>query len=691
MRNILLISFIFIFIGFSNSQKFEWVKNFGLNYNPGSNDQSIGQSIAKDSDGYIYVAGFHDITSNNSNTFYLIKLDQNGTNIIWQNNYILINPLYKKINLEVDNSNNIIIQIDNKIRKVNQNGLLVWEKNSSSGTGLNRTVNFTLDNNGNIYIIGAFNGTLDFNPGSGINEMTNNSPNYKIFIQKLDSDGNYISSWNDPGQQGPSTSVYLTSSQFSSNDLNYDMKIINEFGNEYLYVLGKGIVQNTNQTFNGAYLLKFNINSVWISDFYISNFIRVTDCSLSNFREAKLTVSSNGNISVIANFTGNYSLIPMIDFDHGSNIVNLNDVGNNGFIAKINYDNSLNFLSVKRVIQDWANRIDNFNVCEDLNDNLFFIGTFFNTIDFNPDINISNNLISIDASPSGIPNGARDLFIIKYNNSCVFQNSFQIGNFSNESAQDILISGNELFITGQFDKKIQNQTIFYPVDFNFDQINDSILGGPPTSFALKLNICPSYDFVNAGNDVVSCGQPITLNASGGNSFSWNNNVENGIAFIPNIDGDYIVTGYDSQGCEDKDTLIVTIGQNSSSNINVNSIDIYTLNGQSYNQSGTYIQNIINSTGCDSIITLYLTLSYSNILEINENYINIFPNPIVDFVNIEFKGVINKFEIFDTKGIKVFHSIENNKFYTIPSNIQKGYYFLNIETDNGIYTKQLLIE
>src|SRR4029079_17675066 len=43
----------------------------------------------------------------------------------------------------------------------------------------------------------------------------------------------------------------------------------------------------------------------------------------------------------------------------------------------------------------------------------------------------------------------------------------------------------------------------------------------------------------------------------------------------------------------------------SSTLNINSCDSYTLNSHKYDASGSYIQVIPNKTGCDSIITLNL--------------------------------------------------------------------------------------
>lgn len=69
-----------------------------------------------------------------------------------------------------------------------------------------------------------------------------------------------------------------------------------------------------------------------------------------------------------------------------------------------------------------------------------------------------------------------------------------------------------------------------------------------------------YDLpaVEAGVDQQLCPYtPMTLIGSGAVSYTWNNGAVNGTPFIPTIDGKYIVTGTDANGCVNKDSLMVT--------------------------------------------------------------------------------------------------------------------------------------
>jgi gliding motility-associated-like protein len=66
--------------------------------------------------------------------------------------------------------------------------------------------------------------------------------------------------------------------------------------------------------------------------------------------------------------------------------------------------------------------------------------------------------------------------------------------------------------------------------------------------------------VNAGIDQVVCeGTSVTLNGSGASTYSWNNSVTNGAAFIPAVGTiTYTVTGTDANGCINTDLVDVTV-------------------------------------------------------------------------------------------------------------------------------------
>jgi hypothetical protein len=123
---------------------------------------------------------------------------------------------------------------------------------------------------------------------------------------------------------------------------------------------------------------------------------------------------------------------------------------------------------------------------------------------------------------------------------------------------------------------------------------------------VTVNALPT---VNAGaNQTVCTGSSATLNGSGAVSYAWNNNVQNGVSFVPNATQTYTVTGTDANGCQGTDQVLVTVASQTTSSITQTACLTYELNGQVYNQSGVYTQTLVNAQGCDSILTLNLTIN-----------------------------------------------------------------------------------
>ena len=123
--------------------------------------------------------------------------------------------------------------------------------------------------------------------------------------------------------------------------------------------------------------------------------------------------------------------------------------------------------------------------------------------------------------------------------------------------------------------------------------------------------------INAGVDLTVCeGDPVSLTASGGVAYTWDNDVINSLPFTPTHIGDltYTVTGTSLFGCLNADQVVVTVNEHSVASQTATGLDSYTwlVNGQTYTESGSYAAIIPNEAGCDSTITLDLTLAYTGI-------------------------------------------------------------------------------
>lgn len=163
--------------------------------------------------------------------------------------------------------------------------------------------------------------------------------------------------------------------------------------------------------------------------------------------------------------------------------------------------------------------------------------------------------------------------------------------------------------------------------------------------------------VSGGADVTICaGEVSTFSGSGASNYSWSNGISDGIPHVfTQIDtgnSELILTGTDVDGCIGKDTVNVWVNSTSFSTLTETALNSYTLNGQTYTQSGTYTQVIPNAAGCDSTITLNLSLDFTGLQEF-ENSFTISPNPAKDQLNVlSPSGISENYFLLDAQGRKV---------------------------------------
>ena len=199
-----------------------WAKQMGF---PGDWGLARGYSITVDNNdnvltGGLFVgrvdfdpgAGTFNLSASGTGDAFIQKLDVNG-NFVWAKQ-IKGRKFVNAYSVATDESGNVYtcgwfsgtcdFDPDNKkkynmtsygdddayILKLNENGDFVWAK-QIGGNQQNIMYSLALDSFGNLYTTGYFYGTTDFDPGSGIYNMTSFGLS-DIFLLKLDLNGNYV-------------------------------------------------------------------------------------------------------------------------------------------------------------------------------------------------------------------------------------------------------------------------------------------------------------------------------------------------------------------------------------------------------------------------------------------------------------------------------------------------------------------
>jgi hypothetical protein len=192
--------------------------------------------------------------------------------------------------------------------------------------------------------------------------------------------------------------------------------------------------------------------------------------------------------------------------------------------------------------------------------------------------------------------------------------------------------------------------------------------------------------IDAGpNQSICAGNSVTLNASGANTYTWNNGVTNGISFVPTVTNTYSVTGNNtSTGCTGTDQVTVTVNPNTNSTINETSVGNYTwsVTGQTYTETGVYNGVIPNQYGCDSIITLNLTITTGSLEDISKSeHFTLSPNPNNGqfTVNVGSSLIGKSYKLMTTDGMIIRQNFvpSENFEINIQNQISTGIYLLEI--------------
>jgi hypothetical protein len=137
---------------------FQWAKQLSGNGN------EYGATIALDASGNVYTSGVLNATADFDPGVGTYNLSSAG----------------------IGNS-------DGYISKLNSSGDFVWAKQLGGAIGSSLFISsIVLGADNNVYSIGNFSQTVDFDPGTGTNNLTSSGP-YDVFISKLDNNGNFIS------------------------------------------------------------------------------------------------------------------------------------------------------------------------------------------------------------------------------------------------------------------------------------------------------------------------------------------------------------------------------------------------------------------------------------------------------------------------------------------------------------------
>lgn len=492
------------------------------------------------------------------------------------------------------------------------------------------------DNQGNVYTTGYFQGTCDFDPGAGTNNLTALG-NSDIFVSKMDPAGNLLwvvqaggtgsGTGSDQGvaiKMDPTGNVVITGYFKMTADFDPGPGVFN--------------LSTGGSTDTDIFVWKLTANGtfVWAKQLGGNN----ADLS------AGLAVDASGNILLTGYFSGT------ADFDPGVGVTSLVSAGSgDGFVCKLN--NAGDLVWVRQFTG--VNAIKGNAIAVDANGNSCTTGYFNGSVDFDPgpgtlnftsigsadifvvSLDASGNLLwarqqggassdwgnAVDTDASGNwyiagyftgiadfdmvtgpmilnSNGGFDFFVMKLTSTGNLDFVKQIGGTGSENALGIDLDGfDNIYVTGHYSATADFDP--GPSTYNLTSF------GSIDIFLVKLDPVGNFIWaVNAGG--------VDVDRAYGLCVDQSNNVYTTGQFQSTCDFDPTIDVVNATSAGGFDIFLQKLSQcvETASILNVSACDFYYSPSNVYfwTASGTYIDTVQNVAGCDSIITINLTINPS---------------------------------------------------------------------------------
>jgi Secretion system C-terminal sorting domain len=651
-----------------SAQQFEWVKRIG-------NSLDHQAFILKtDASNNVYIAGYFqsgfyfvpETSSDFAQAFggddiFIAKYTANGT-FIWgktiggsgqdrpsgmdvspEGNIVITGFFNETVDFNPGSSVNNLTTTGNRdifVLKLNSTGDYAWAHKFGSSLPDEGTAT-CFDPNGNVFVTGFFQETVDFNPGNAANNF--DATSYDIFILKLDASGNYV--WNydlgsNPAEQGraiqcdASGNVYTSGSYASTLDFNLGA------GSEVMNASGVADIYLLKLTNSGDFIWSRKIGGI-SNEYAVSMAIDVFgDAILGGYFASTTTFNSFPNVSVTS--------------------AGLDDA----FVVKFNSDG----------VHAWTRTIGGTGfdrtqaVTTDAQGNVYATGLFQGTVDLNPNEGVENYTASQE-----------DCFVLKLSPNGDFITASVMGGAGSDYSYGIATDAiGGIYTCGAF-----TQT----ADFDpSNQVNELTSNGGFDAFLSKWSQCvPTF-----GTDVqTACNQFTWID---GNTYTSNNN-----------SATYQLTT--AAGCDSTVTLNLTIntvnvgvtpnGQTLSANVigaqyqwvdcNNNFQPIAGATQASFTaaSSGNFAV-VITSNGCTETSLCYSITTIGVDPLGHDKAFTVFPNPS----NGHFQITSNK--TFSSTSIRVINAIGTlvfnqeygpNNLFDFDVNQPAGVYLIEIIGDN----------
>jgi hypothetical protein len=654
----------------------EWAKQMNSN-----SDNSMGMGITNDAAGNVYVTGrfggtvdfdpgpnTFNMTASGITDVFVTKMDPAG-NLIWAKQWgSASTEIDQGVSIAVDAAGNVYSTgifggntdfdpgtgtsflnyaggwSDIYISKLDASGNFVWAK-AIGGLDADASSNLVLDGSGHIFLAGSFSGTVDFDPGTGVSNMT--AANAAGFVAKLDTAGALVWARQFSGAGSylmgniavaPSGNMYVMGSVLD-NTVDLDP--------------GTGTFNVTPLGFIDAVVMKLNSegNFVWAKQmggiFSLSFGLRVA-------------LDPQEHVLNAGVYAGD------IDFDPGTGTTDLTSGGSEEyFFSKL--DSAGNFIWAKGSAGSGSSVAETYALTVDKKGNLYAAGFLNNTVDFDPGAAVANLTTATTAA-----------FMMKLDSAGNYKWAKEIAGsgIAQSRALSIDASGN-VYSTGNFrdtcdfDPNLGISKLMSTVGKDAIYVHKMVCSDTSSSVMEKSVGCEGFTFNN-----VTYTHSGTYNVVLTNQDGCDSNV------VLNLQVESFVVAITATGFN------LSAAQTYSSYkwmLNGALIPGATTNAYTVTQNGQYQLIGSSPAGCIDTSDVYSVTNYTGIDDVNglASQIKVYPNPANDLVFVNAPVKVN-LTLTDVTGKAIITSNTGNNISV--KGLASGMYLLRITDKNGVFLK-----
>jgi gliding motility-associated-like protein len=466
---------------------------------------------------------------------------------------------------------------DNYVMRLDVNGNLLWAT-TAGGEGEGGPA-IAIDNIGNAYIAGGFQGTYDFDPGPTVNNLAALLGS-DIFVVKLTANGNFV--W---ARQMSGSTSYENAFNLAL-DASGNIFVTGDFLNTVDFDPSAGVFNLTSFGDYDIFLCKLNNNG---------NFVWAKQMGGAGIDQG-ITVATDiaGNVYTAGPFRA------IADFDPGTCVYNMSPDGLcDAFISKL--DANGNFVWAKQFNGSSEDVI--YSIAITPAGSIYTAGYFREVTDFDP----SSSVYSIIAW------GVGDAFIHKMSTCTASTTS----NISITTCRPYTVGCNTYTTSGIYTYYLQNSVGCDSI-VTLNLTISNIIGATSTVISCTNYVWNGQTYTTSGTYLDTlltssgCDSIVTLNLTISNIIGATSTITSCSSYVWNgqtytTSGTYIDTLITSNGCDSIVTLNLNVNRIQGPVSALSSCGSYVWNGQTYTTSGTYKDTLITNNGCDSIATLQLTI------------------------------------------------------------------------------------